>query len=239
MMWLALAVSSTGALVTLAGVLAVRRREEWTRRRKIWFVSFAAGVLIAVPLLHLMPESYDMSGQAPAALLAGFMLMHLLDRFISTKVCDRPEKAGQALGLVPLIGIGIHSLLDGVVYSVGFNVSATAGLLMALGMILHEFPEGLVTYTLLLCAGCSARRALILTIIAASVSTPLGTLISYPFIDALRPPTLGMLLAASAGSLLYVGASHLLPQTAAAHGTFPSLTLFGGIAVVAAASLLG
>lgn len=56
-MWLALAVSTAGALVTLAGVLAVRRREEWARQHKIWFVSFAAGILIALGMvLHKFPE---------------------------------------------------------------------------------------------------------------------------------------------------------------------------------------
>jgi zinc and cadmium transporter len=235
-MWLALAVSMTGALVTLAGVLAVRRREDWARRHKIWFVSFAAGVLIAVPLLHLVPESLAMARNASIGLFTGFILMHLLDRFVSAKVCDRPKRA---LGLVPLIGIGFHSLLDGVIYSVGFSVGAVTGLLMALGMVLHEFPEGLVTYTLLLCSGYSARRALLLTFIAASISTPLGTLLSYPFVDRLGSQTLGMLLAASAGALLYVGASHLLPQTASDRSSLPSLALLGGMAVAAIIGLIG
>lgn len=238
-MWLALAVSMTGALVTLAGVLAVRRREDWARRHKIWFVSFAAGVLIAVPLLYIVPESLAMARNAPVGLFTGFILMHLLERFVSAKVCDRKERAERALGLVPLIGIGFHSLFDGVIYSVGFSVGAVTGLLMALGMVLHEFPEGLVTYTLLLCSGYSARRALLLTFMAASISTPLGTLLSYPFIDRLASQTLGMLLAVSAGALLYVGASHLLPQTASDRSSLPSLALLGGMAVATVIGLVG
>ena len=238
-MWLALAVSTAGALVTLIGVLAVRCWEAWAREHKIWFVSFAAGVLIAVPLLHLVPESLAMARNAPAGLFAGFVLMHLLDRFVSSKVCGRPEEAQRALALMPLVGIGLHSLLDGIVYSVGFSVGPVTGLLMAIGMVLHEFPEGLVTYTLLLCSGYPAGRALLLTFIAASISTPLGTLVSYPFIDRLEPPTLGVLLAASAGALLYVGASHLLPQTASDRGILPSMALFGGMAVAAMIGLFG
>lgn len=237
MMWLALAVSSISAAVTMAGVLAVRRHEEWARGHKIWFVSFAAGLLISIPLLHLVPKAFAMTGQASAGLFAGFMLMHLLDRFIVTKTCDRSEGAGLSLGMVPLVGIGLHSLLDGIVYSVGFSVDAMTGLSMALGIVLHEFPEGLVTYTLLLCAGYSANRALLLTLIAASVSTPLGTLLSYPFIDVLQREVLGLLLAASAGALLYVGATHLLPQTAAERGAIPLLGFIVGIAVAGGLSL--
>jgi len=225
-------------MVTLAGVLSVRRREAWAVRHKIWFVSFAAGVLTAVPLLHLIPESLAMAGNASIGLFAGFVLMHLLDRFISSKVCGRPGEAQRALGLVPLVGISLHSLLDGVVYSIGFNVGAVTGLLMALGMVLHEFPEGLVTYTLLLFSGYSADRALLLTFVAAAISTPLATLLSYPFIDRLDGATLGILLAASAGALLYVGATHLLPQTESERG-LPSLALIGGMAVAALIGIFG
>lgn len=233
-MWLALAVSALSATVTMAGVLAVRQHESWARSHKIWFVSFAAGVLIAVPLLHLIPESVAMGESASFALLAGFLLMHLLDRYITVRVCERPDDAGRALGLVPLIGIGFHSMLDGIVYSIGFSFSAFTGLLMALGMVLHEFPEGLVTYTLLLFSSYPPRRALLLTFLAASVSTPLGTLLSYPFVSRLNQETLGGLLALSAGALLYVGASHLLPQAAAERGT-TWLGFLVGIAVSIAA----
>lgn len=82
----------------------------------------------------------------------------------------------------------------------------------ATGMVLHEFPEGIITYLLLLRGGFSARTSLILAFIAAAASTPLGTLLSYPLISEISEPLLGTLLALSAGALIYVGATHLLPQ---------------------------
>jgi zinc transporter ZupT len=60
-------------------------------------------------------------------------------------VCDKPETADYALGLVRLIGIGFHSFLDGIVYSISFSISMLTGALVAIGMVLHEFPEGVVT----------------------------------------------------------------------------------------------
>ena len=101
------------------------------------------------------------------------------------------------------------------------------------------FASGAASYTLLLCSGYTARRALLLTIIAASISTPFGTLLSWPFIDRLDPETLSILLAASGGALLYVGACHLLPQTTTARERLPSLALLGDIAVAVVTGLVG
>jgi len=83
---------------------------------------------------------------------------------------------------------------------------------VALGMVLHEFPEGIVTYTLLIRGGFSQRRSFLLAFLAAALTTPAGTLVSYPFVSRIGPSSLGVLLALSAGALVYVGATHLLPQ---------------------------
>lgn len=238
MPWAILA-SLFAASATMAGIFAMRRREQWARANKAYFISFAAGVLIAASLLHLIPESFALTGRAASGLFAGFFLLHILDRFVATKVCDRPDGMARGLGLVPLVGIGFHSFLDGVAYSVGFSVAPMTGALMALGMVLHEFPEGVMTYALLLASGYGQRRALTLALIAAAISTPFGAILSYPFVGRLDPQTLGLLLAVSAGSLLYVGASHLLPQIAEARDRFIWLALAGGIAVAAAIAVVG
>jgi zinc transporter ZupT len=135
------------------------------------------------------------------------------------------------LGLVPLIGTGFHSFLDGIVYSITFSVSMLTGTLVALGMVLHEFPEGIVTYTLLLRSGFSERRSLLLAFLAAALTTPLGTLASYPFVTQIRPPQLGVLLALSAGALIYVGATHLLPRAEREPRRFSLVALAAGILV--------
>ena len=221
----------------MSGVLAVRSREDWALANKAYLISFAAGILISVSLLHLIPESFALTSGGAFGLFAGYFLLHMLDRFITTKVCDRPGRAAYALGLVPLVGIGFHSFLDGIVYSVGFSVGAMTGLLMALGMVLHEFPEGVVTYTLLLCSGYAPRRAMMLTLLAAAFSTPLGTVLSYPLVERLEPPILGFLLSLSAGALLYVGATHLLPQTTGSRDRLTWSALLGGVAVAAAITI--
>ena len=85
---------------------------------------------------------------------------------------DKDPNAHFAIGLVPMLGIGFHSFIDGVIYSVTFTVSIFTGLMTATGMVLHEFPEGIVTYLLLLRGGFSKQRSLLLAFIAAALTTP-------------------------------------------------------------------
>jgi zinc transporter ZupT len=210
--WIAFAVSLMAGVVTTIGILAIRHFESWARRNITYFACFAAGVLIAVSFLHVIPTALTMSAQAPMYLFAGYLFMLMFNRFITAYVCDKPETADYSLGLVPLVGIGFHSLLDGVVYSISFSVSMLTGALVALGMVLHELPEGIVTYALLVRSGFSERQSFILAFLAAALTTPVGALISFPFISQIGPPRLGLLLAFSAGALIYVGATHLLPR---------------------------
>ncbi|MFC7047610.1 ZIP family metal transporter [Emcibacter nanhaiensis] len=217
--------------VTTTGLLVIRRFEDWANRNSIYFSSFAAGVLISVSFLHLIPRAVSMTEMAPVYLLAGFLFLHLCNRFITAYVCDRPERARYGIGLIPMLGIGLHSFIDGMVYSVTFTVSVFTGTLAAIGMILHEFPEGIVTYVLLRKSEFEPRRAFAWAFVAAAITTPLGMLASYPFISRIDDVLLGNCLALSAGALIYVGASHLLPRVEAQPGRYSFITMAAGILV--------
>ena len=229
--WTAFAASVLAALVTATGIYTIRHFEAWGRKYNIYFVCFAAGVLIAVSFLHIIPKSFEMSLHAPAYLLGGFVLLHLFNRFITAFVCERGADPHYSIGLVSMLGIGFHSFIDGFVYSITFSVSIFTGGLAAIGMVLHEFPEGIITYLLLLRGGFNERSALILAFLAASISTPLGMLLSYPYISQIDEPLLGTLLSLSAGALVYVGATHLLPQAEKEHRRYSLCALAAGILV--------
>ncbi|MCW8840055.1 MAG: ZIP family metal transporter [Gammaproteobacteria bacterium] len=234
MIWAPLGASLLAALVTSIGLYTIRHFEAWGRRYSIYYVCFAAGVLISVSLLHIIPRSLAMNSDAPAYLLAGFVLLHLFNRFITAFVCERESDIDYSIGLVAMLGIGFHSFIDGFVYAITFSVSFFTGTLAAIGMVLHEFPEGIITYLLLLRSGFTSGRALLLAFFTAALSTPLGTLIAWPLISRIGPDTLGALLSLSAGALLYVGASHLLPQAEKEQRPYSMVALAGGILVAVA-----
>ena len=98
-------------------------------------------------------------------------------------------------------------------------------------MVLHEFPEGIITYLLLVRAGFTEKSSFFLAFFAAALTTPLGMLLSYPYISRIDQPLLGSLLAFSAGALVYVGATHLLPQAESENKRYSLLALGAGILV--------
>lgn len=235
----ALGATTLAAAVTTAGIFLIRRHEAWGRQNTVYFISFAAGVLVSAALLHLIPESLAMNPSTPVFMLTGYFLMHLYNRFIQGYTCEHadcdPEDPhvahhhDYALGLVPLLGIGLHSLVDGFIYSVTYTVSTFTGILTTVGMILHEFPEGIVTYLLLRESGFTERRSLVLAFIAAALTTPMGMLLSFPFVGQTSDSILGLLLALSAGALIYVGATHLLPHSEREHRRYTEFALAAGI----------
>ena len=223
--------SSLACVVTTIGVYVISKYEEWGRQNIVYFMSFAAGVLVSVSFIHIIPKSFEMNEDAPIFLLIGFLALYLFNRFLSLYVCQEYQCETFATGIIPMLGIGFHSLLDGVIYSVTFNVSIFTGVLAAIGMVLHEFPEGIVTFLLLERGGFDGRRAALYAFLAAGISTPLGTLVSYPFLGAIARPTLGILLAVSAGALVYVGASHLLPEVEKENRRYSIISMAVGVLV--------
>lgn len=229
--WTAFGASILAAIVTTAGIYVIRRFEKWGQNNTIYFICFAAGVLISVSFLHIIPKAFTMNHYAPFYLLAGYFGLHLFNRFVNAFVCDKNPDINYAIGLVPMIGIGFHSFIDGAIYSITFTVSIFTGALTAVGMVFHEFPEGIITYLLLVRAGFSKKKSLILSFIAAAITTPAGTLVSFPYISRIDDSILGALLSISAGSLVYVGATHLLPQSESEQKRLSLIALGAGVLV--------
>lgn len=233
--WTALLTSLAAAAVTTLGIWTIRRFADWGRRNTAYFMCFAAGVLISASFLHMIPKAFSLNPNGPAFLLTGFFGMHLFNRFLTAFVCDSdPGRQDYAIGLLPMLGIGLHSFIDGIIYSIAFTVSVLTGFLATAGMVLHEFPEGIVTYLLLVKSGFAERRAAVLAFAAAAASTPAGMLVSWPLVSAIDEPTLGLLLSVSAGALVYVGATHLLPRAEQEHRRYSLVALAGGILVAVA-----
>ena len=223
--------STLACIVTCVGIYSISKHEKWGSRNVVYFMSFAAGVLISVSFIHIIPKSFEMNEKAPIYLLIGYMGLYLVNRFLTVFVCHERDCKDLTLGIIPMFGIGLHSLIDGVIYAVTFNVSIFTGSLAAIGMVLHEFPEGIITFLLLERAGFSHKRSVIYAFLAAALTTPLGALVAFPLINRINQSDLGILLSISAGALVYVGATHLLPAVEKENRKYTLVALAAGILV--------
>ncbi|MFW5660429.1 MAG: ZIP family metal transporter [Oceanicaulis sp.] len=216
--------------VAAAALLLARVSAGFTRANAPIFAAFAGGILVTLALAHLLPRALEITPNAPWWVLAGFaggFLLHAL----SGGAAHHPERFRRAAALAPVLAIGVHSILDGVVYAVTFAVDPLAGIGAASGLVLHEFPEALVCFVLLQRAGLGDRSSLVLAFLTAGVTTFAAAAIAAPYAGALGEERLGILFAIAAGLLLQVGSARVT-QEAAEHGAFKT-----GAAVIAGAGV--
>jgi zinc transporter, ZIP family len=193
----------------LGGMAALRFRHHLH-----FLLGFGSGAVIAVALFDLLPEVFKLGrGQSHMPLAAaGFLAFCVLERYTAV---HRPDHDAhivtplrQNVGVLAAGGLSAHSFLDGVAIGVGFETSAKLGFLIAGGVIAHDISDGLNTVTVCL-AHRNSRRCALLCLIADMLAPVLGTATALMVnLDGLVP----WVLAFFAGSFLYIGASHLLPE---------------------------
>ncbi len=195
-------------IVNGIGIWSIYKNKSWVEKNKEYFMCFAAGVLITSPLIMALPHALEKNHDAGFAALIGFVFM-----FFSNKLIKHKTKQKElAFGITAIQGIGIHSIIDGITYTVTFSVSALTGIMSGIGLVAHEFAEGVITFSVLIKAGVSEKKAILIAFLVAGLTTPLGAFVAFPIVSKLTDSILGLALGFVAGVLIYISASHLLPE---------------------------
>jgi ZIP family zinc transporter/zinc and cadmium transporter len=129
-----------------------------------------------------------------------------------------------------VLGLGVHTLFDGVAIAAGFMVAPTLGLLLFLAVVLHKVPEGFTVASITLASGHS-RVAAFLAGTTLGVLTVVGAVAT----SLLAGRHIGYALAVSAGTTIYVAASDLIPEVNREGGPALAWTVFGGLVLFACA----
>ena len=132
--------------------------------------------------------------------------MLLSNRYITYKT----RKDQLAFGIVAAEGIALHSIIDGVVYTVTFSHSLVTGIIAATGLVVHEFAEGIITYLMFMESEVSDKKARWYAFAVAGLTTPIGAFLAYPLVNKIQPQNMALLLGFVGGVLIYISASHLL-----------------------------
>ena len=213
--------STLAGLSTILGIILVTFNEKIVLRYSHYVNSFAAGLILGIAFFHLFPESMKLTSKAFLFIVTGFLLFYLLESGIvihsgSEIHFDKKDIHHHNKGVVMFSGLFFHSFIDGIIIGVSFGVGPKLGLLTSLGVILHELPEGVTTFSLLL---NSLKRSTALKMsLAVALATPLGALICLAFVGNLSELILGNLIAITGGSFLYIAASDLIPETHSTKG---------------------
>ncbi len=198
------------AFVTSIGLVAVAQRGLWSERNASLFALAAGGMLLTLTLLHITPDAIARTPLAPALIMGGFIGGLALHKGVKILFGDENSGPNRIAAATPVFAIAIHSFLDGIIYAVTFTHSFESGVYVAVSLILHEIPEGVIAFTLLRRSGFSGRQSFVFAFLAAAATTPAGVIASGPFLFVMSEQMVGNLFAISAGLLLFVATGPLM-----------------------------
>lgn len=204
--------------ISVLGILAVATTGAIAERNSGYFSAFAVGLLSVGVLFHLIPEALEASGSAISWVAGGFAVMVLIGIAVQLSVNQSADGPALTFGYASIIGLAAHSFLDGVIYAAAFAEAAFTGWVTTGGLMLHEFPEGIIAYFLLAQAGVPPVRSFVLAFFAAAFTTVAGAFAANSVVGLTEGPPLTAMLGAAAGALIYVLIVHLGPHAARAPG---------------------
>jgi len=238
-----LLISFIASVAGLIGGVIFLLKKNWAKSLATISVPLAAGVLLALSLLDLLPEAVEQYGNnAFSVILAVFVILFLIERFffffhhhIEDSDNHGVEHAHSSRSSVYLVILGdtIHNFLDGVVLGATFLINPSLALLVAFSTFLHETPHEIADFGILLEKGWSRKKTL-LTNFLSSLATFPGAILTYFYADKIEAGV-GILLAVAAGFFLYVATTDFLPEATHAPKKFVvrhSLFLVIGVAII-------
>jgi len=203
------------SLASFIGVLSLTFSREKLAKITLFLVSLSAGTLLGGSFLHLMPEAieeYGASNKLWLWLLAGIIAFFILEKLICWRHCHIPtsENHPHPLGLMNLIGDFFHNFIDGMIIAGSFMVNIELGIATSIAIIAHEIPQEIGDFGVLIHAGYTRRKALLLNFLIA-LSAVLGAaavLLIGSKIDNLT----AYILPFTAGGFIYIATADLIPE---------------------------
>jgi zinc and cadmium transporter len=217
MMGYLLTLSLIGSVAGLIGGVVFLLKQNWCKRLSSVATPLAAGVLLSLALLDLLPEAVEASGQiAFTVVLATFVIAFLFERFLFSihhhdhEGHEHSEKqSGGAISVV-IVGDTIHNFLDGIAIGAAYLQHPSLALFVALATFLHETPHEIADFGILIANGFSRRKTFLYNFASALATIP-GAFIAFYFAGNLEGGV-GVLLAIAAGLFLYVSTTDFLPH---------------------------
>ena len=193
-----------------------------------YIIALSVGFMLALALLDMIPESMRLTPLAPFLILLAYLMVHFFEHTVPAHFHFGEETHPEAMvkasvGYLAFVGLAVHSFFDGISIASGFAVSHGLGLLVASGVLLHKLPEGFTVASIMVAAGQGRARALG-SAVAIGLATILGVLVL-----SLTSGLASYGLALSAGAILYVAASDLMPEVNKEVGPRMALLVFAGV----------
>lgn len=202
------------SLISLVGVLTFSVKLERLKQIVLYLVSFSAGALLGDAFIHLLPQAAENAGFTLAVslyVLSGIIISFVIEKAIHWRHCHIPTSSGHPhpFALMNLFGDAVHNFIDGLIIAASYIASIPVGIATTIAVILHEIPQEIGDFGVLVHGGFSRRKALYLNFLTA-LTAVLGAVIVLLFgsIAGLSD----FLVPFAAGGFIYIAGSDLIPE---------------------------
>jgi zinc and cadmium transporter len=204
--------TSIVSLISLVGILTLSIKEKLLHQILFCLIGFSAGALIGGAFLHLLPEALEKAQSTTVFyyLILGIVLFFLMERYFHWRHCHEEKCDTHAFTYLNLFGDAFHNFIDGMVIAASFMVSIRLGVVTTIAIIIHEIPQELSDFGVLIYGGFSKKKALFYNFVSA-LTAIVGAVAGY-FLSALSQNFSTFLMPLTAGGFIYIATSDLIPE---------------------------
>jgi zinc and cadmium transporter len=227
----------------IIGAVTLVIHEKKLQKILLFLVSLSTGAMMGGAFIHLMPEAVEkLPGEIMFLIvLASFIFFFLVEKLLHWRHCHKGHCEVHTFGHMNLIGDGIHNFIDGLVIAGTFMTDIKLGVVTALAVMLHEIPQEIGDFGVLLYAGFEKKKAIIANLLVALIAV-LGGVVGYLLSFSIEHLS-SFLLPFAAGGFIYIAASDLMPEIRKETSLVKSLVSFAvflaGILIMYLVKLLG
>lgn len=203
------------SLISLIGVFTLSLKEDVLRKYIFIFISVAVGALLGDAFIHLIPEALENATNPTLVsilIISGIILFFILERLLHWHHHGEKEEESHVhpVGKLVLLSDGFHNFLDGIIIAASFMVSVPVGIATTLAVILHEIPQEIGDFAVLLHSGYTRKRALWLNFLSAFMAI-LGAVIFF-MLGEFAEAVSSYFVPVAAGGFIYIAMSDLIPE---------------------------
>lgn len=204
------------SLMSFTGILFLSFKTENLSKWVHGIVSFAVGAILGNAFLHLIPEAFHSTSSPVMAsflVFAGILAMFILEKVFhwdhDHDLSEHQSKV-KSFGYVSLVADGIHNLADGLLIGAAWLINPEVGLAVTIAIVIHEIPQEISDFSILIHAGFTRKKALLVNFLSAC-SAIIGTLIAL-FLGSRSEEATHIILPVAAGGFIYLAGSDLIPE---------------------------
>jgi len=203
------------SLVSLAGVFSISLKEEMIKKYIGLFIGLAVGALLGDAFIHLIPEALDSVIHPTIVslfIISGILFFLIMEKFLHWHHHgeDKEEHNAYKVGELLIVADSFHNLIDGIIIGASFLVSAPIGIATTIAVVLHEIPQEIGDFAILIHSGYTKKRALWLNFVSG-LTAIVGVSIALIFGNIAETFTL-WILPIAAGGFIYIAVADLIPE---------------------------